>query len=193
MLKRLPVRRRMTMTVPNDGLVYEIEQGWREAEKNKIIDTGIVPFKDGASDFTILFHCVNWVNGSTNWNQNVLTINKLANIRANQTKVRISNDYSSISGTWTSDNGGVAKDTYGGNASVIAIRCDSKNDKLNLSCGIPTGAIQNGSVTISKYVSGNIAISNNYATYGVRVLRIYNRYLSDKEVEEFFTSQIEYL
>lgn len=193
MLKGLPSRRRMTMTAPDDGLVYEIEQGWIFAEKDKIIDTGIAPFKDGASDFTILFHCVNFINGSANWNLNVLTINNLANIRANQTKVRISNDYSALSETWTSDDGGAAKDTYNNNASVIAIRCDSKNDKLNLSCGIPTGVIQNASVTISKYVSGNIAISNNYTRYGVRVLRIYNRYLSDKEVEEFFTSQIDAL
>ena len=37
------------------------------------------------------------------------------------------------------------------------------------------------------------AVFDNYANYGVRVLRIYNRYLSDKVVEEFFTSQIEYL
>lgn len=185
--------RRMFMRIPTSTPVYEIEQGWTEVVKNNIIDTGIIPFENGASDFTILFHCANFINGSTNWNLNVLTINKLANIRANQTKVRISNDYSALSDAWTSDDGGAAKDTYNNNVSVMAIRCDSKNDRLNISCGIPTGVIQNASVTISKYEAGSIAIGNNYATYSVRVLRIYNRYLSDKEVGEFFTSQIEYL
>lgn len=174
------------------GPVYEIPQGWVFLEDKKAYDTGYNPFSDGAKELTLMGSFAVYVKSTTEYRGQIIGGPGLK-VYANSSKVRFNNNYAQTDQQWTTEDGACAPDHWNGYATVVTARIKPTDNLMIVSAGFPGHEIQSHNFLFNIPRPGNITLYGTWGVMGVRRFVIYERALSDAEIQAFYDSQVEYV
>lgn len=172
------------------GPVYEIPQGWLLVEDKKPIDTGYNPFADGPHDFTLMAHFATFITQPTNYNLQVIGGPGLK-VYCSSTNARFNNNYHQTAQQWTATDA-LDLDVWKCHVAVITVRAKVDEHRLTVTAGFPGKPYQSHDFACTVFRPGNITLYGTYASMGIRRCLIYDRYLSDADIQAFYDSQVEF-